>query len=110
MPLMRRWVLALGFFPLGLGCGLSVTVTQLRGGPTNALPIDATQVELFVDSRPSRDFVAAAQLDVRDSSASNVELVNALRARAADLGCDGLIVERGAAPSALRGTCIFWKG
>ncbi|MHB8420078.1 MAG: hypothetical protein ACYDCL_18540 [Myxococcales bacterium] len=107
---MRRYALALCVFSTGgLGCGLSVHVTRLRGAPADARPIDATQVELFVDGKPSRDYVAAAHLDVQGSGASNVELVDALRTRAAELGCDGVIVESGPRPSALRGICVFWS-
>ncbi len=106
---MWRRGLAAAMLVGAAGCGLSVRVTRLSGGPREALPIDATQVELFVDSFPAREYVAAAYLEVRDQDASNVELVDALRAKAADLGCDGVIVKRGQPPPAVRATCIFWR-
>jgi hypothetical protein len=105
---MRR-VATLCVLLVCIGCGVSVHVTRLSSAPEAMLPIEVTQVELYVDSKPPHEYIAVARLDAAGSKATNFELVDALRERAAELGCDGVIVEPGPSRSSVGGTCILWR-
>lgn len=81
----RTWLLALAF----AGCGPTVTVTNLNR-PSRVLPVrEVDAVEVYVTTPPQhvRDLY---QLEVRRFGSKDP--IRLLRAKAAELGCDGLVV------------------
>lgn len=81
-----------------VGCGTRVDYTPLRAVYMSAHA--PAQVEVFLEQRPTRPYVEAGLLEARQESTMSLDgqsaIIEELRAEAAEIGCDGLIV-RGAA-------------
>ena len=85
----------LAAFALG-GCGIQTTATVLHSPPHPLQPRGAETVELFSSAAPARPHVDVAFIEATEqswgSSASVAQIMNELRKRAAQLGCDGVVI------------------
>jgi hypothetical protein len=81
-------------FAVGCGTAISSTVINSSPHPMNARPPET--VEVFSSGPPARPHVDVALLEAEqrsDLSADNIpQFVNHLRARAAAMGCDGIVL------------------
>ena len=72
-------------------CGTSVSTYQLR--PISAAPRPPLSVETFMQP-PPRPYVTVARLEAHDvMSPSSGYMITKLRDRAAELGCDAVIID-----------------
>jgi hypothetical protein len=78
------------------GCGVAINVHPLNTPPGPTQRREPGQVEVFTVGRPSYAYVETAMLEARQESmfsqASENEVFVALRARASEIGCDGLML------------------
>jgi len=92
MPVTRFVLTAL----LATGCGTSIGVTPINASPRPLRPRPPAAVEVFLTQAPSRPYVDVAYLEAEQESELSGDAVPAfldkLRYRAAQIGCDGLIV------------------
>jgi hypothetical protein len=77
-------------------CGTTITQTGINPAPhpMTARPIDS--VEVFTSTAPTRPHIDVAILEAKQSSTFSVdrmpEIITELRKRAAEIGCDGLVI------------------
>jgi hypothetical protein len=99
------------------GTGTVVTTTPLNPAPRPLAPRAAIDVEVFSSAPPSSPYVDLAHLEAEQMSIMSrhgmPEFVDHLRERAAQLGCDGVVVGRPTYSDArevhgLTGTCIVY--
>jgi hypothetical protein len=99
------------------GCAMEVTTTPINAPPSAMTARTPDSVELFASGPPTRTHVDVALIQAQpnsttiDDSAAN--LIAALRARAASIGCDGLVVTQidraqGRQLQSASGTCVVW--
>src|SRR5688572_13358783 len=78
------------------GCGVAINVHPLNTPPRPTQSRHPGQVEVFTIGRPSYAYVETAMLEARQESmfsyASENEVFAVLRARASEIGCDGLML------------------
>lgn len=78
------------------GCGTQVATTPINTSPRPLHPRSPDSVEVFVTAAPPRPYVDVAYLEAEQESelaADNTgEFIAKLRVRAAELGCDGVIL------------------
>ncbi len=112
---MRRFMFA--FIVVVAGCAMEVTTTPINTPPSAMTARTPTSVELFASGPPTRVHVDVAVIQAEpnmlsmDDSAAN--LIAALRARAASIGCDGLVITQidraqGRERQSASGTCVAW--
>lgn len=87
---------ALALFALA-ACGTTIRTTPINRAPHAMYPRDAASVELFTSGPPQhRSYVDVAFLEAEQESGYSTddtpEFLAKLRARAAAMGCDGLVV------------------
>jgi hypothetical protein len=86
----------LGVSILVLGCHSTVAVTPLNGSPRPIQPRSPAEVELFMTAAPPYPYVDVAYLEAEQSSEMSVDgtaaFIAKLRAQAASIGCDGLVL------------------
>jgi hypothetical protein len=89
-PVIIRSILFTTLLAALAGCGSTVDVTKTAKGFRN--PTDPNSVEVFY-TRPDRKFVELGAVSTSDwDPADTAKLHNALRAKAAPLGADGVII------------------
>jgi hypothetical protein len=109
-------------------CGTSVTETYLNGPPGTTVPRGRHSVRIYASGPPARPHTDVAILQVEQSHGLGEQgldiMLDRLRTRAAQLGCDGVVVggirERDGFPAGtafylldpgattLHGTCIVF--
>jgi hypothetical protein len=81
---------------LAAGCGASVNSTPINMAPHPMAPRPPATVELYTSGPPARPHVDVALLEVEESSsvslADTSEMMNELRNRGAQMGCDGIVL------------------
>ena len=88
MPLIKIALASLLFIG---ACGTSVSTLQLS--PITSPPRPPLSVETFMQP-PPRPYINVARLEAHDGmSPSTSYMIAKLRERAAQLGCDGIIIE-----------------
>jgi len=81
---------------LAAGCGTTISVTPINPArrPLGARPPET--VEIFSSGPPGRPHVDIAYLEAEQQTSLSVdntpEFIHELRSRAADMGCDGLVL------------------
>lgn len=110
------------------GCGTSVSHTYINGPQGTSTPRSPGSVRIYASGPPARPYRDVALLEARQSHGLNEQgmdlMLDRLRARAAQLGCDGVVVggirERSGSPpgsgfylldpgaTTLHGTCIVF--
>jgi hypothetical protein len=99
-------------------CALETRATLINAPPAPMVARAPANVEVFSSGMPTRPHVDVALLQVEPSGIaddSTVNLVRTMRAKAAGLGCDAVvitqldahIVKQGSVQT-LAGTCIVW--
>lgn len=75
-------------------CSPKTTFLETNTPPRPMTPRHPSTVELFIASEPARDFVEVGMLSVREvaTPATQQQLLDSLRARAARQGCDAVIL------------------
>jgi hypothetical protein len=76
-------------------CGHTVTYTPLNDPPRRLSPRAPATVEIFLASRPPRPGVEIGLIEIEEDmphSGGTPTMVGKLRSRAAQIGCDALIV------------------
>jgi hypothetical protein len=88
--------LAFIFLSLLSGCGIHFQSTALNPSPRAMKPKRAEDVQLFTSGRPSQPYHEVLLLQAEEESAyadhEESEVLNAMRKRAGELGCDALMV------------------
>jgi hypothetical protein len=83
-------------FTLLLGCGTSIGVTPLNTSPRALQARSPADVEVFMTAAPPYPYVDVAYLEAEQQSEMSVdgtnEFIAKLRVRAAEIGCDGLVL------------------
>lgn len=77
-----------------VGCH-SIDYSPLNAPPRAMGPRDPATVEVFVERRPERPVVEVGQFEIEQNSPASggmSTMVEKLRTRAGELGCDGLIL------------------
>src|SRR5262245_59658682 len=78
------------------GCGTSITATALNQSPKPLAPRSPESVEIFASAPPGRPYVDVAYLEAEQQSDMSVDGIGAfitkLRRRAAEMGCDGVVL------------------
>ena len=93
---MKRYILLLLLFPLLTGCGTSLRVTELNS--TDAyLPARSPQsVDVFTSGIPDRPYIELFLISARQQSEFSgdevPEIIQKMREKAAEEGCDALII------------------
>ena len=80
---------------LALGCGHTVGFTQLEEPPRRLAARAPETVEIFVAEKPARRHVEIGLIEIDKVSpdkSANVEMVSLVRTRAAEIGCDGVVL------------------
>lgn len=86
------------FFALVLlaGCGTSIHTTPINPAPRAMMPRDPASVELFSSGAPQRAHVDVAFFEAEEESSFSThrtpEMLNKLREKGAQLGCDGVVI------------------
>jgi hypothetical protein len=111
------------------GCGTSVSETYINGPPGTTIPRSPGSVRIYASGPPARPHTDVAILEVEQAHGLNEQgtalMIDRLRRRAAQLGCDGVVVggirERDGFPpgsgfylldpgaTTLHGTCIVFS-
>jgi hypothetical protein len=77
-------------------CGTFVTETYLNGTPSTASPRSPESVQIYTSGSPSRPHEDVALLEVKQTHGLNQQgraiMLDRLRARAAQMGCDAVVV------------------
>lgn len=77
-------------------CGTAIRQTPVNSPPIPMAPRAAAAVEVFTSGAPARPHVDVALLEAQPESAFsgsvNAEVIEQLRQRAGELGCDGLVL------------------
>ena len=77
-------------------CGTFVTETYLNGTPATVIPRSPDSVQIYTSGSPSRPHADMALLEVEQTHGLNEQgralMLSRLRARAAQLGCDAVVV------------------
>jgi hypothetical protein len=95
---MNRWSFRLLAVPTLLlaGCGTSVRYTPLNRAPRAMSARPPGSVRLYTSGRPVGPYVDVGLLEAQQDSGfspdGTAEIIAALRVRAAELGCDALII------------------
>jgi hypothetical protein len=102
-------------------CGTAVRSATINPPPRAMTPRPPETVQVFSSVLPPRPFVEVAYITAEKASSysqdSAPEFINRMRERAAEMGCDGLVI-RGATElpdwlagvhEALTGTCIVYQ-
>jgi hypothetical protein len=81
---------------LAVGCGTTVHATAINPAPRPMSPRPAASVELFTSGAPQRPHVDVAFLEAEESSSFSThrtpQMLNKLRERGAQMGCDAIVV------------------
>jgi hypothetical protein len=81
---------------LAAGCGASVQTTPINMAPHPMAARPPASVELYTSGAPQRPHVDIALLEVEESSSLSLadtnEMMNELRNRGAQMGCDAIVV------------------
>jgi hypothetical protein len=81
---------------LAAGCGTSIQATAINPSPYPLAARPPMSVELFTSGPPARPYVDVALLEAEATSSLSTdrtpEMLSALRARGAQLGCDGIVL------------------
>jgi hypothetical protein len=130
MVAARRGLVAVLAMLIVPACGTSVTETYIDGPPGTLAPRERHSVRIYASGPPAQPHTDVAILQVEQSHGLNEQgldiMLDRLRTRAAQLGCDGVVVggmrERDGFPAGtafylldpgattLHGTCIVFKG
>ncbi len=93
--MMKTRLPALMFIALA-ACGTSITRTDLNPPPRPLAARPASSVEVFTSGAPARPHVDVALLEAEEASgwstASTGDMIGSLRARAASMGCDAVVI------------------
>ncbi|HUJ62747.1 MAG TPA: hypothetical protein VLX92_29800 [Kofleriaceae bacterium] len=85
------------------GCAASAASTPLAA-PPHEMPARAVgSVEVFVGSQPPRPHLDVALVTVKRGQASIDDMVAVMRGRAAELGCDALVIAGGFGRNGIEG-------
>jgi hypothetical protein len=102
-----------------VSCGTTVTAVQTNTPPRQMYPRSPLSVEVFTSALPTRPYMDIGILEAQQSSGlsqdSLPEIINALREKAGELGCDGIVltdsanwVKAGHLVKGFRATCILY--
>lgn len=95
IPVMR-WISVLGLLGAMTGCGtllgVEVTVTPLNPAPRPPMRLTADMVAVYSSEPPKRPHVDLALLEADNPGLSASATIQALRARAAALGCEAVYI------------------
>jgi hypothetical protein len=92
---MNRAVLMLLALGGVAGCGHSLTYTALNAPPRPLAPRAPSSVELYMTAPPTRPNVDVGYFEIEQrspASGGTPEMISKLRARAAEVGCDALVL------------------
>ena len=96
MKNLSRKNLPLAILFLMGACGSSVHVTKLNQPPRPMQPRAVETVQVFAAGPPMRPRVDVAYLEAEQSSSFSThktpEIISNLRKKAADMGCDGVVI------------------
>ncbi len=107
-----------------VGCGTTVKHVELNPSPHAMIAKSPEQVEVFTSTKPERAFVEVSMIEAQQSSAFSTDtlpdIIRGLRAKAAMMGCDGIIITSSsdqvvgnqygtATLKGYRATCIAYK-
>lgn len=125
---MNRIGLVAGLALVFLGCGTRIHYMSLNASPRTLSPRSPDSVEVFTSGKPDRSFAEVGMIEAQQQSGWSVDqptaILQKLRQKAADVGCDGIIVlgsndavvgssgQYGGSVATLRGyraTCIVYK-
>ncbi len=91
-----RIALALALVAFATGCGTSVTVVPTNSAADGGPPRPGHHVEVFATQLPDRPYREIALLEAQQASGLSVhdraDVMDELRERAGDLGCDAIVV------------------
>lgn len=91
--MLNRIVLGL---VLAAGCGTSIQATLINPAPHPMQPRPPETVEIYSSGPPQRPYIDVAYLEAEQQSAysgdDTVQFISHLRARAAAMGCDGVVI------------------
>jgi hypothetical protein len=89
--LARPWLLAVA---ATVACSPIIRYTAINASPSTMTPRSPEAVEVFSSGPPTRPHVDVALIEVEDPpfGLETSELLQSLRARAAEAGCDGVVV------------------
>ena len=83
-------------FLLAVGCGTSIHATTINPSPHPMTPRPPATVEMFTSGAPPRPHVDVAFLEAEESSGLSLDrtpqMLDKLRARGADMGCDAIVI------------------
>jgi hypothetical protein len=113
MTLRRCWFAARIALAMVLvaGCTTAVQVQALNASPRPLTPRPADEVEVISTGRPTRPMIEVAQLTSGPDRAPGDRHLARLRAKAAELGCDALVLRYPVTREPiddLGGTCVMW--
>jgi hypothetical protein len=78
-----------------IGCGTDLDVVRVNSPARLMCPKGIYQVQMFVGAPPPRPFMSIGMIQARQqtySSTSKEEMIRQIRERAAEWGCDGVII------------------
>ena len=100
MSLRPAATLATALLTVVAACGTTTRVVPTNPSPRPLMPRTPDEVQVFTTAAPSEPFVEVAIIQSRQESKYSLdqmpEIVAAMRAEAARIGCDGVVI-RGAA-------------
>ena len=81
---------------LSAGCGTTISATTINPAPRQLRPRPADTVEIFSSGPPRRPYIDVAFLEAEQETGFSVdntpEFIAQLRERAAQMGCDGVVL------------------
>jgi hypothetical protein len=81
---------------LASGCGTAVKTTVINPSPRPMQPRPPASVEVFTSGAPDRPRADVAMIEVEEqsslSTSDTAEMLQALRVRGAQMGCDAVVV------------------
>lgn len=100
-------------------CGTTVTAVQTNTPPRQMYPRSPLSVDVFSSAMPTRPYMDIGILEAQQSSALSQdqlpEIINALKEKAGELGCDGIVLNDSAnwvkashLVKGFRATCILY--
>ena len=93
---------------LAVGCAAApVRYTEINARPSGANPRAPSRVAVFTTNAPEQAYTEIGLLEANEPGGSLGELISAMRARAGEAGCDGLVLKY-AGDDHHRGGMTYW--
>ncbi len=81
---------------LAAGCGTAISTTTINPAPRPLRPRPAETVQIFSSGPPQRPYIDVALLEAEQETGfsfdNTPEMLSHLRVRAAQMGCDGIVL------------------